>query len=285
MNRRTGIAIGVALACGAVVAVVAITRPASVMESTAAAAVAASSPRASLRQSARATVEDFCRHPLLPLAMGTRWRYVATSPGSPASPQITVEREVIALERAGADLVATVRSTLSVAGRSDTTSHEIRVSCTPDGAVDDVLDDLGEDTMFLPVGPPPRLARVLSAGMTFERAADVVLRLPTLSADAARVNIEIRARSRVARRESVETPIGSREAWVVEREDDFTLRPDAEIVAEAEAEGAPPLPEMPSRTVRSYLVEGIGLVRRETLQAGTRVHWKLEQFSAGGGGL
>jgi len=57
------------------------------------------------------------------------------------------------------------------------------------------------------------------------------------------------------------------------------------LVAEAEAEGAPPLPEMPSRTVRSYLVEGIGLVRRETLQAGTRVHWKLEQFSAGGGGL
>lgn len=225
------------------------------------------------------TGTDTCRHPYLPLAVGTRWRYSAASEGA-APAALHVDREVIALERSGGALVATVRSTLSVIGRTDTDSHETRVSCTPGGAVDDVVDDLGEDTMFVPSGTPPTLPRELALGTAFERVADVVLRLPMLGASAARVHIDVRGTSRVVGRERIDTPSGQKEAWILERRDVFTLRPDAAIAAMAEEEGTQ-LPEMPPRVVRSYLVEGVGMVRREIEQAGHRVDWTLERFSAG----
>lgn len=223
---------------------------------------------------------DLCRHPFLPLAVGTRWRYRAQAPAASGVEALYVDREVISLERSGDGFVATVRTTLSVAGRPDSTSREVRVACAPDGAVDDVLDDLGDDAMFSPSGPAPQLPRDLSLGTSFDRVSEVVLRLPMLGPDAAQVHVEIRGMSRVVRRERVETPVGAKDAWVVERREEFTLRPDPEIAALAEEEGTS-FPGIPARTVRSYLAEGIGLVRRETVQAGQRVEWTLEQFCVG----
>lgn len=285
MSRRTAILSAIMLICSAVALAYLLSSAARSSDSSLPTAEsedgrASSTEHASNAVATKRSISDACRHPFLPLAVGTRWRYRGQASPATGVEALYVDREVTSLDHSGTEFIATVRTSLSATGQPGATSHETRVSCALDGAVDDVLDDLGEDTMFSLAGSAPRLPRDLSIGTSFERMSNVVLRLPMLGPNAARVHVEISGVNRVVRHERIETPVGSRDAWVIERRDEFTLRPDPEIVALAQQEGTP-FPEMPSRTVRAYLAEGIGLVRRETVQAGHRVEWTLERFTPG----